>query len=410
MDAEKLRELKCVDDIDTFFTLNELDEMSDEEEITEFISELSILGKSYRDIHTDLSAGLDGAAYEAQYPKHEEVRNKVNEKIQNAKRKLRNVKRGKTKSKITDKESEILSEKKFLLQRTDDFSEKIQSNVSNDLDEVRHDLNVLENHLADCQKLRFKVENVFKDPEPQANEILEMEKKVKTDITLLQKKLSDCKKEFDEVRQNSIDDENKKIQESNEATLKEQTAIVEHIFKEIEIRCDSFVSKVDKNSIKSFTGHQLMEAEKRLFDLDRDFGEILDKITAFVEKFSGFADKAKTVTARRDAISKLKGEYFSSLKTEITNRDLSEEKLKSALTLNLKLPKFSGYDSQLDIFSFKKEFGKLVEPYLSKIHWSDTLKWKYLSGPALTIVESITDITKIWEKLESTYGDVQLLL
>ena len=48
MDAEKLRELKCVDDIDTFFTLNELDEMSDEEEITEFISELSILGKSYR--------------------------------------------------------------------------------------------------------------------------------------------------------------------------------------------------------------------------------------------------------------------------------------------------------------------------------------------------------------------------
>ena len=134
----------------------------------------------------------------------------------------------------------------------------------------------------------------------------------------------------------------------------------------------------------------------------------MDKITAFIEKFSGFVEKVKIVTTRRDVISKLKGEYFSSLKTEISNRDLSEEKLKSALTLNLEFPKFSGYDSQLDIFSFKKEFENLVEPYISKIHWPDTLKWKYLVGPALTLVESKTDITKIWEKLQSAY--VQLLL
>ena len=131
--------------------------------------------------------------------------------------------------------------------------------------------------------------------------------------------------------------------------------------------------------------------------MDRDFGEIFDKITAFVEKFSGFVDKVKIVTAHRDIISKLKSEYFSSLKTEITNRDLSEEQLKSALTLHLEFPKFSGYDYQLDIFSFKKEFGNLVEPYISKIHWPDTLKWKYLVGPALTLVESMPDITKIWE-------------
>ena len=408
MEAEKLRELKSVDDIKTFFELNDLGDMSDEEEINEYITELSSLGKAYRDVHTELSAGLGDASYSEKYPKQQEFRENVNLKIQDAKRLLRQVKRGK--SKTTEKQNDFLSEIKFLTQRSDDFSDKVQANSSSDMDELRHDIGSLEMHLADCQKLRFKVENVFDDPKPHANKILDLEKKIKDDISTLKQRVSDSRKEFEEGQKNSIDDENEKIRESNEAALKEQTVIVEHIFKEIEIRCNSFKSKTDTSLIKSLTGHQLMEAEKRLFDLDRDFGEILDKITSFVEKFSGFGDKTDLVTVHRDDISKLKEEYFQSLKAEITDRDLSEEKLKSALTLNLKLPKFSGYDSQLDVFSFKKEFGKLVEPYLSKIHWADTLKWKYLTGPALTLVESMSDIVKIWEKLESTYGDVQLLL
>ena len=410
MEAKKLQELKSVDDINTFFDLNDLSDMSDEEEINGYIDELSALGKDYRDVHTDLSAGLDKAVYVAEYPNHQEFRKNVNDKIANAKRLLRNVKLGKNKSKMNDKQQEFLSEKRFLTQRSKDFSDKIKTNVLRELDDVRHEIASLEIHLADCQKLRFRVENVFDDPEPQANDILEIEQKVKNDISILQNRLSDFRKEFEDTRQKSVDDENQRQRESDEAALKEQEVVVEHIFKEIEIRCDSFISKVDKDSIQSLTPHQLMEAEKRLFDLDRDFGEILDKITSFIEKFSGFADMTKIVTARRDGISKLKKEYFDDLKSEVTNRDLSEEKLKSALTLNLKIPKFSGYDSQLDIFSFKKEFAKHVEPYLSKIHWADTLKWKYLSGSALTLVQSMSDISAIWEKLESTYGDAQLLL
>ena len=113
MEAEKLRELKCVDDINTFFDLNELSDMSDEEEIGDYISELSTLGKEYRDVHTDLSVGLDDAVYVGQYPDHQEFRKKVNDKIQNAKRLLRKVKRGKSKSKMTDKQSDFLSEKSF---------------------------------------------------------------------------------------------------------------------------------------------------------------------------------------------------------------------------------------------------------------------------------------------------------
>ena len=39
-------------------------------------------------------------------------------------------------------------------------------------------------HLADCQKLRLRVEN--DDPEPQANDISETKQKVENDISILQ--------------------------------------------------------------------------------------------------------------------------------------------------------------------------------------------------------------------------------
>ena len=121
MDEPEIRELKCVDDINTFFNLNDLDEISDEEELNVYMSDLSIIGKCYRDVHTELSVGLGDADYATQYPKHKEFLEKVNGGIQNAKRKLRKAKRGNTKSKVTEKENELLSEKKYLLQRSEDF-------------------------------------------------------------------------------------------------------------------------------------------------------------------------------------------------------------------------------------------------------------------------------------------------
>ena len=51
------------------------------------------------------------------------------------------------------------------------------------------------------------------------------------------------------------------------------------------------MSKVDGNSISEMTGHQLMEAEKRLFDLDRDFGEILKKLPISLINFLDIVEK-----------------------------------------------------------------------------------------------------------------------
>ena len=53
--------------------------------------------------------------------------------------------------------------------------------------------------------------------------------------------------------------------------------------------------------------------------------------------------------------------YKISLVNEILVRDLSE-KIKNASILGIKLPKLKGYDSQMDFYTFKTEFEKLVAP------------------------------------------------
>ena len=102
--------------------------------------------------------------------------------------------------------------------------------------------------------------------------------------------------------------------------------------------------------------------------------------------------------------------FAMKLHTIFSERDISEEKLRNVNTLSIELAKFKGYDSKLDIYSFKTEFEKLIQPITLKRYWVDTLKNNYLAGPAFTLVEKCEEIDKIWEKLINAYGNVKLLL
>ena len=74
------------------------------------------------------------------------------------------------------------------------------------------------------------------------------------------------------------------------------------------------------------------------------------------------------------------------------------------------MPKFSGYQSKLDIYTFRSQFEKLVQPGKQRRFWIDILKNNYLSGAAYTLVETVEDIDDAWVKLTSAYGDMRLLL
>jgi hypothetical protein len=117
-------ELKCVDDINTFLELNVLDEISDDDELSEFTSKLPILDKSYCDVHTDLKSEQGDDEYLKQFPKHTETKAKVHKNIQDAMRKLRANKRGKTKSRNTERQNDLLCEKDFLIKQSAHLHEK----------------------------------------------------------------------------------------------------------------------------------------------------------------------------------------------------------------------------------------------------------------------------------------------
>ncbi len=64
----------------------------------------------------------------------------------------------------------------------------------------------------------------------------------------------------------------------------------------------------------------------------------------------------------------------------------------------------------MDVYTFKAEFKKLVEPYIQKDLWADHLKKNLLAGSALNLVLKIDKIDKIWEKLFEVYRNTHLML
>ena len=94
----------------------------------------------------------------------------------------------------------------------------------------------------------------------------------------------------------------------------------------------------------------------------------------------------------------------------MSSRDISEEKLKSAASFKIDIKKFHGYGSFHDIYSFRAEFKKLVEPGLIKSLWADYLKKNLLDGAALSLVKNLEDIDEIWKGLKKSFGDPRMML
>ena len=78
--------------------------------------------------------------------------------------------------------------------------------------------------------------------------------------------------------------------------------------------------------------------------------------------------------------------------------------------LNFKLPKFKGYDSAMDIFTFKSAIKKFYEKRTPRTMLPDLLTNNYLEDPALSLVKSVKDISEIRDRLKLAYGDPRSML
>ena len=185
------------------------------------------------------------------------------------------------------------------------------------------------------------------------------------------------------------------------------------LINEVELRSKSLCSKCQCTLLASLDDYQLLERSKNLIHIDVEMREILGKVSEISKIVVGLGRDGdallRTAHEFRDKALKVRNAYAMELYSLVSERDICEEKLKSK-DLSIDLPKFSGYESKLDIYSFRSQFEKFVQPSKQRQYWVDVLKRSYLSGPALTLVDTVEGIDEVWEKLTTAYGNMKLLL
>ena len=77
--------------------------------------------------------------------------------------------------------------------------------------------------------------------------------------------------------------------------------------------------------------------------------------------------------------------------------------------MNIRLPKFKGYNSDTDYYTFKSSFEKL-HGSKPKSLLPDLLKNNFLEGQPLLLVKDTKDIDDIWKRLKESYGDCKIML
>ena len=185
----------------------------------------------------------------------------------------------------------------------------------------------------------------------------------------------------------------------------------EQTVKEIEMRCDALSCRVGVTPT-SLPDSQLLDLNKSLHLLDIEASKILDKITEYSGYVSGLGAGEQLIVINELLANTLKQKdmFILAVRQEVVDRDLSEEKIKNALGLKINIPKFTGYESPMDIYTFRTQFEKFVTPYVQKPLLPDTLKMNYLGDPALTMVKELVGIDEIWGRLTKSYGDARVLL
>ena len=86
---------------------------------------------------------------------------------------------------------------------------------------------------------------------------------------------------------------------------------------------------------------------------------ILEKVTSLAPLVTGGGDAEQIMLdnaiVKRDSVLKNKTLFEKTLQNILADRDITPDNMKNASMLKFELPKFSGYDGRMDLFTFKSE-------------------------------------------------------
>jgi hypothetical protein len=407
LDTLKNEELKILEDIKHFKKVYAAEDLDTADDFKEALDGISGASQRLRHIHVDLKQALGETEYAAQYPKYDEHCQNIATFI----KALRDGRKSKSTPKaevvqvasgsnVSDRKAELSIEEDVLSQKIEKLNSSIDVGKCTDVYKVRKYLDRMEEYASQYFDLGGKFKRFYDEEECEKHS-----GRINSVISL-------C---YDDVRVAEqrilkLDEDSKSKEASEENSRLEVKA--KSLCKEITIRCDALDAKLDRE-VKILSDYQLLELSQDK-TLDIEFNDVIAKVTDLSNFVMGGSKVVQelldTATGRIDRVAALKKTFLKNVQVALDDRDITPDKLKNAATLQIELPKFSGYDCKIDFFTFKSEFKKLVEPTVLKKRWSDYLKRNYLSGSAFKLVEKETDYEKIWNRLEESYGNARLML
>ncbi len=431
LEDRKLKELQ-ISDLRESFDLYQLQDLLTISEVQEGMEQVRLLGREFRHIHIELKSIMDEQDYIGEYTQVDDMSEQVKKYLRDGKAKVRNLDKAvidaqvqktadaKTAEEEKDRQSkentQARAKREFDIEEST-FQERLKNELDNvsvtDIGEINNSCEKLDFLLNDYYKLLSRAKVIYgndfdNNPKPKfddtisiiRNKIMDGKTKIKEISDKIQQDLALCK---------ATEEEN-----SKKAFISEQKCHAETLAKEVGLRSDSIIKKCDISDLESLSDHQIFEKNKNFYSSDSDIYELLERFTEF-HKIASLCgdekDKIISEPAKKQEIAlDTRNTYAQTLNKLMVERDISEEKLKNSSGVSLELSKFQGWDSKLDIFSFRTDFERLIQPTLQKRYWVDSLKTKYLTGSALVLIEKCKTVDDIWKKLFEAYGNVKLLL
>ena len=207
--------------------------------------------------------------------------------------------------------------------------------------------------------------------------------------------------------------------EENEEKLKQEDKLAKEklVIVNFNIEClnsiKSTLERVFGSDLNKEDDYEILEKRKNLNVINeefRNFSEISLEILKYFPSDLDYKGLRGKISEEYTNLSRLHSIYIVELQEEVTKRDLNKEKLSPMSVLNIKLDKFTGYDSAVDIYTFQDNFEKLYLSVTQKKRLPDLLKNNYLDGTALVLVKEIECIDEIWKRLKRAFGNSELLL
>ena len=400
-------DLKIVRRFNRFYEEYEISLLFEVTDLEVGIRELKELAEKYEDAHIKLEKELGEAAYKETYVDYEKHSRAVSEWIKAAKLEIKNKKA----LKDVGKEREVRAEEKY-------FSIRIKNELQLMKNENSPFVENYEKNLIAAQKLIDGYSEIFVKIESLGVDLLkEFHGLFDETLNKINSFVQDTKNEIQKIKSSELEKE-EKLKEQIEFQKYEQekgykimlcSNLYDNIcerFLKLEVKCISVVEEL--------SDPDLLTEKRELKSLDADFMYILDRITKLSvynpNQYDETGDFLIEAAKRKQRLKVSMDMFRKKLEYEIEKRDLTEEKMKNASILGIKLPKFKGYESQMDYYTFKSEFEKLIMPRVKATLLPEYLKNNFLDGQALQLVKEIDALDDIWERLKMSYGSVEILL